>query len=221
MTVTDPEDGTINCNDVKVTFVLGHDTHGHAEQEQHRLHRLPADAGRRRRRTAATCSASSARATPTRAARAGRRSRCSTTTQVQIRQKHQEVENVVTQSGTNTATTTDPAGGGTHRGSLAAGDWLQLNGPFNLHQIDTITFRVADAAAGRTAGSPLAAIEVRQDSITGPILATANLVSTGGTAAWTSQTFPLGSAAPCPASTSCSSCSGRSRAAPPAATCST
>ena len=33
-----------------------------------------------------------------------------TTAQVQIRQKHQEVENVVTQSGTNTATTTDPAG---------------------------------------------------------------------------------------------------------------
>ena len=31
VTVTDPEDATINCNDVKVTFVLGHDTHGHAE----------------------------------------------------------------------------------------------------------------------------------------------------------------------------------------------
>ena len=31
VTVTDPEDGTINCSDVQVTFVLGHDTHGHAE----------------------------------------------------------------------------------------------------------------------------------------------------------------------------------------------
>ena len=29
--VSDPEDGTINCNDVHVTFVLGHDTHGHVE----------------------------------------------------------------------------------------------------------------------------------------------------------------------------------------------
>ena len=69
VTVTDPEDPSINCNDVQVTFVLGHDTHGHAE-EQHRLHRLPADRSPRTSRTAATCSASSARATPTRAARA-------------------------------------------------------------------------------------------------------------------------------------------------------
>ena len=34
VTVTDPEDGTIICADVTVTFVLGHDTHGHAEDEQ-------------------------------------------------------------------------------------------------------------------------------------------------------------------------------------------
>ena len=34
VTVTDPEDGTINCNDVTVTFVLGHETHGHAEQSK-------------------------------------------------------------------------------------------------------------------------------------------------------------------------------------------
>ena len=31
VTVTDPEDGAINCAEVQVTFVLGHDTHGHAE----------------------------------------------------------------------------------------------------------------------------------------------------------------------------------------------
>ena len=38
VTVTDPEDGSINCTDVITTFVLGHDTHGHAEGS-HRLHR--------------------------------------------------------------------------------------------------------------------------------------------------------------------------------------
>jgi hypothetical protein len=78
-----------------------------------------------------------------------------------------------------------------HRGSLADGDWIQLNGPFNLFQINTVAFRVADAAAGRTAGSPLAAVEIHQDAITGPILTTANLVSTGGTAVWSTQTFPI------------------------------
>ena len=31
VTVSDPEDGAINCAEVEVTFVLGHDTHGHAQ----------------------------------------------------------------------------------------------------------------------------------------------------------------------------------------------
>ena len=70
----------------------------------------------------------------------------STTTQVQTRQKRQEVEHVVTQSGTTTATNTD-GGAGVHRNSLASGDWIKLNGPFNLHQIDAITVRYADNAA--------------------------------------------------------------------------
>ena len=30
VTVSDPEDGPIDCSRVEVTFVLGHDTHGHA-----------------------------------------------------------------------------------------------------------------------------------------------------------------------------------------------
>ena len=40
-----------------------------------------------------------------------------TTSQIQIRQKHQEVEHVVTQSGTTTATNTDGTGAGVHRNS--------------------------------------------------------------------------------------------------------
>ncbi|MER7913401.1 hypothetical protein, partial [Streptomyces sp. NPDC096068] len=28
VTVTDPEDGTIDCSRVKVTFIVGHDSHG-------------------------------------------------------------------------------------------------------------------------------------------------------------------------------------------------
>ena len=41
--------------------------------------------------------------------------------------RRQQVEFVVEQSGTNTATTNDPEGGGLHRGSLASGDWIALN----------------------------------------------------------------------------------------------
>ena len=32
MTVTDPEDGPIDCARVAVTFILAHDEHGHAEE---------------------------------------------------------------------------------------------------------------------------------------------------------------------------------------------
>ncbi|MFD3515763.1 PQQ-dependent sugar dehydrogenase [Streptomyces sp. NPDC058657] len=31
VTVTDPEDGTIDCSKVKVTFIVGHDSHGHPQ----------------------------------------------------------------------------------------------------------------------------------------------------------------------------------------------
>ena len=78
-----------------------------------------------------------------------------------------------------------------HRNSLANNDWIKLNGPFNLFQIDSVTIRYADNANGRTVGSPLGAIEVRTGSQTGPIVTTLNLTSTGGTTVWNSLTFPI------------------------------
>jgi PKD repeat protein len=189
VTVTDPEDGPINCNRVEVTFVLGHDTHGHAEASSNGCTGvLPTDEGDVSHGgnvfgviSAVYTDLGGAAGVPA----------LTTQTQHQIRQKKQEVENAVNQSGTNVVATNDPLGGGSHRGSLAAGDWIQLNGPFNLLNINAITFRVADAAAGRVAGSPLGAVELRTGSATGPVVSTFNLVSTGGTAEWTSQTFPL------------------------------
>ena len=125
-----PRGPTFNCNDVTVTFVLGHDTHGHAEGSSHRLHRLPADRPGGRRRTAATCSASSPRATPTRAP--GRtRPPLTTVNQMQIRQKHQEVEHVVTPVRHDDGDQHRRPASGVHRNALANTDWLQLNGPFN------------------------------------------------------------------------------------------
>jgi PKD repeat protein len=190
VSVLDPEDGYAKCEEIQVTFVLGHDSHGHAEQSNTGctgFMQTLADDASHGGNVFGVISASYT----DKGGSGGAAPPLTTVSQVQIRQKHQEVENVAAQSGTNTATTNDPAGGGSHRGSLGSGDWLQLHGPFNLHQIDSVTFRVADTAAGRTAGSPLAAVEIRQDSLTGPILTTANLVSTGGTSVWTSQTFPI------------------------------
>ncbi|WP_028067530.1 ThuA domain-containing protein [Solirubrobacter soli] len=197
VTVTDPEDPSINCSDVQVTFVLGHDTHGHGEFTATGCTGLLPTNAQDVSHGGNVFGVISATYTD-KGGSGGQAPPLSSVSQTQIRQKHQEVEFVVNQSGTNTAANTDN-GAGVHRGSLAAADWIQLNGPFNLFQIDTVSFRVADvqpAANGtpRTVGSPLAAIEVRADSITGPIVTTANLTSTGSTTAaavWSTQTFPI------------------------------
>ena len=34
VTVSDPEDRAVDCTKVEVTFVLVHDTHGHAEENE-------------------------------------------------------------------------------------------------------------------------------------------------------------------------------------------
>jgi PKD repeat protein len=198
VTVTDPDDGTVNCDDVTVTFVLGHDSHGHAEESKTgcsgSLQTIADDVSHGGNVFGVINVRYTDKGGP------GGVPALTTIAETKIRQRKQQVEHAVVQANTNVAANTDE-GVGEHRGSLALNDWIQLNGPFNLQNIDSVTFRVADVAPGgnppgapRTVGSPLAAIEIRQDSITGPILTTANLTSTGSTTAglvWNSQTFPL------------------------------
>ena len=187
VTVNDPEDGAIDCSRVEVTFVLAHDSHGHAEQTvtgcSGVLPTLAEDVSHGGNVWGVVS------ASYTDLGGAGGIPPLTTVDQTNVRQKLQQVEFALNQSGTNTANTTD-VGGGQHRGSLTNNDWIELNGPLNLQSIDSLTFRVADAGA-RTAGSPLAAVQVRQGAVDGPIVLTANLVSTGGTATWQSQTFDL------------------------------
>ena len=188
VTITDPEDGVVDCDDVQVTFVLGHDEHGHAEDSKTgctgSLVTLADDVSHGGNVFGVINVRYTDRGGP------GGVPTLTTIAETKIRQRKQQVEHVVNQSGTNVQANTDE-GSGQHRGSLAPGDWIQLNGPFNLRNINSVTFRVADSADGRTAGSPLAAVELRTGSITGPIVSTYNLTSTGGTGTWSSQTFPL------------------------------
>ncbi len=194
--VTDPEESSINCNDVQVTFVLGHDSHGHAEQTGNGctgfLQTIASDVTH----GGNVFGVVSAQYTD-KGGSSGQAPSLTGFAQNIVRQKRQEVEFVVNQSGTSTATNTDTTGfnGAVHRSGIGATDWLQLNGPIDLFQANSIAFRYADAAANRTAGSPLAGIDLRQDSITGPIVASANLTSTGGTGTWSTMTVPISNAA--------------------------
>ena len=193
VTVTDPEDGAINCSDVQVTFVLGHDTHGHAEAGTTGcsgvLHTDAGDVSH----GGNVFGVISATYTDHGVGHDNVQT-LSTTGQQQIRQKHQEVEFVVNQSGTNTADQhRRPAAGQPGRPSRQPRrrrlDPAERPVQPAEHQLDHLPRR--GHGRGRTAGSPMAAVEIHQDTVTGPIVQTNNLVSTGNATTWTSQTFPI------------------------------
>ncbi|HEX6023421.1 MAG TPA: ThuA domain-containing protein, partial [Solirubrobacter sp.] len=188
VTVTDPEDGAVACEDVQVTFVLGHDEHGHAEESKTgcsgSLQTLEDDVFH----GGDVFGVINVRYTD----KGGRGGVPSLTTiaETKIRQRKQQVEHATSQSGTNVGSN-DDEGGGEHRGSLGNGDWIRLNGPFNLVNIHSVTFRVADNVGDREPGSPLAAVEIRTGAPDGPLVTTVNLTATGGQNVWQSQTFPI------------------------------
>jgi PKD repeat protein len=189
VTVTDPEDGVIDCNRVEVTFVLAHDSHGHAEDTVNGCSGvLPtyAEDASHGGNVWGVVSASY-----TDLGGAGGIPALTTVDQTNVRQKRQEVEFALEQAGTNVQTTSDPDGGSQHRGSLGNGDWIALNGPFNLQNINGLTFRVASSSTQVPAGNPMAAVEVRLDAVDGPLLATATLTSTGNNTTWQSQSVPI------------------------------
>ena len=184
VTVTDPEDGSIDCSRVQVTFVLGHDTHGHAEETRTGCSGvLPTDSDgvSHGGNVFGVVSASY-----TDLGGPGGVPALTTVAQNQIRQKHQEVEFVVNQSGTNTGATID-VGGGLQRTNLSGGDWIQLNGPFNLLNINSITFRTAGGTNGVSSG----AVEIRRDTVDGPIVTTVNILGTANATTYASQTYAI------------------------------
>ena len=100
-----------------------------------------------------------------------------------------EVENVLNQSGTNVAPSTD-VGGGFQRGSLSAGDWMELNGPFNLTNINALTFRVTGGTNGAASGT----VELWRDAINaagGGTLVSSQTITGTAAGTYASQTFPL------------------------------
>jgi len=188
VTVTDPEDGPIDCSRVQVTFVLGHDTHGHAEATTTGCSGvLPTDVDdvSHGGNVFGVISASY-----TDLGGAGGVPALTTVDQKQIRQKKQEVEFAINQSGTNTAASAD-VGGGLQRGGLGTGDWIELNGPFNLLNIDSVTFRTSGGTAGGNAGT----VEIWRDAIDaaggGSLVTSVTIAGTANATTYTSQTYPI------------------------------
>lgn len=173
VTVTDPEDGAIDCSRVNVTFVLVHDQHGHGERGQRRRAPGTAPVGVGDVDAAGEIAAVDAQHV------------------VQLRRQH--VEYVQSASGLQfsgiAAPETDPLGAGQAANQIDNGDWLALNNRYSFDAMDKqITFRFANNQA---AGSLRGLVDVRLDAVDGPSIATCELRATGNNGVYTSQTCPF------------------------------
>jgi cytochrome c len=182
ITVTDPEDGTINCDDVHLQSILGHDTHGHP------LDQYTGCSG-----TVQTTLSSGHddgdnvfavfEASYTDRGGAGGARPLTGRSQAILQPKHKQAEffsatgRVAGSTGNGTPgvqaeTAADPQGGFQDIGFIEDGDWWSFD-PVNLTNIDAIRFRAASGATGGT-------IEVRTGAPDGALVGSVAVPATGG-----------------------------------------
>ncbi|MPZ82544.1 MAG: carbohydrate-binding protein [Actinophytocola sp.] len=186
VTVTDPEDGAIDCERVTVTFVLGHDGHGHGQGSTTGCTGTlptPADGGDH----AGGYLYGGISASYTDLGGGGQPA-LTTIGQSVIQVPRQQAENAQARQGVDTTSTSD-TGGGLHVTGIDPGDHVAFD-PINLGGVDTVTFRYSGGSGG-TVGTPRAGVELRLDSPTGPLVATATLAATSGNNSWASQSVPV------------------------------
>ncbi|RKN28189.1 PQQ-dependent sugar dehydrogenase [Micromonospora musae] len=182
ITVTDPEDGTIDCTKVKMTYVLGHDQHGHQITSQNGCSgtiTIPVDG--EHDYAANIFAIFDAEYTD-----AGG---LTTHTQHILQPRHRQAEHFKTSSGINTFDKA-PAEGGKTVGDINNGDWIAFE-PYQVGNVTSFTARVSSAGAGGT-------LQLRTGSATGTVIGSATVPVTGG---WETFTTVTGTVANPPAGT--------------------
>ena len=193
VTVTDPEDTSINCATVQLQAILGHDTHGHP------LNQYTGCNG-----TVTTTLSSGhsegdnvfyvLEASYTDNGGAGGASPLTTRSQVILQPKRKQAEFFSNTGRTATGkgndapgvaveTGADSAGGGNNVGFIQDGDWWSVE-PASLANITAIRLRASSASAGGVE-------EIRWNSPTGTLLGSATIPSTGGWQTYTDVTVNL------------------------------
>jgi len=186
VSVTDPEDGTVDCTKVTVQAILGHDQHGHPlDQYQGCTAKV---------QTTLSSGHSEGdnvfyviEASYTDKGGAGGSSPITGRSQVILQPKHKEAEFFSTTGrtadgqGTDTAgvtveATTDPTGGGSSAAFIQDGDWWSFD-PVALDNVTGASFRVAAGGSGGT-------LELRRNSPTGTLVGSVAIPSTGGWQNW-------------------------------------
>ncbi|UQU65675.1 PQQ-dependent sugar dehydrogenase [Couchioplanes caeruleus] len=184
ITVTDPEDTSIDCAKVKMTYVLGHDSHGHQITSQNGCTgsiTIPVDG--EHDAAANIFAVFDAEYTD-----AGG---LTTHTQHTLQPRHRQAEHYKTSSGVDAITKTQAEGGRTV-GNIDNGDWIAFE-PYRLDNATSFTARVSSGGAGGT-------LQVRTGSPTGTILGSATVPVTGGWETFTDVTGTI-SGAPAAAGT--------------------
>ncbi|MFF9092190.1 PQQ-dependent sugar dehydrogenase [Streptomyces sp. NPDC014802] len=168
--VTDPEDGkAIDCSKVTVTFVLGHDSHGHPLTSATGCSgtiQTSADGGHDE--DANIFGVFDAQYTDN---GGGGQAPLTTHARHVTQPKHRQAEHFGNSSGVDVITK-DTAHGGRTVGNIDNGDWISFT-PYVLSNATKITARVSSGGAGGT-------LEVRAGSPTGTLLGTAAVPVTGG-----------------------------------------
>ncbi|WP_344322152.1 PQQ-dependent sugar dehydrogenase [Streptomyces macrosporus] len=181
VTVTDPEDGTIDCSKVKVTFIVGHDSHGHPQTSTTGCTgTLQTLADGEHDPNANIFGVIDAEYTDK-----GANGRLALTAHDQhiTQPTHRQAEHYGTSAGVQVVTH-GPAHGGRTVGHIDNGDWISFT-PYALDNATRFTARISSAGAG---GS----IEVRAGSPTGTLLGTATVPVTGGWETFQDVTAALG-----------------------------
>jgi PKD repeat protein len=181
VTVTDPEDGTIDCGQVTLQSILGHETHGHP------LNQYTGCSGVVQTTLSSGHSEGDnvfgvLEASYTDHGGAGGAAPLTGRAQVILQPKRKQAEffsatgRVPDGTGTGSPgvtpeTASDPQGGFQDIGSIEDGDWWSFD-PANLAGIDTIRFRAASASTGGT-------IEVRAGAPDGTLVGSVAVPNTG------------------------------------------
>jgi Carbohydrate binding module (family 6)/PKD domain len=175
VTVSDPEDGTIDCSKVSVTYLLGHDSHAH---------QITSSTGCTGQITIPVDGEHDAAANIYGVFDAAYTDKGGLTSHSlrTLQPRHRQGEHFTAQSGVQLADHAAAEGGRT-AGHIENNDWISYT-PYNLSNVNGITARVASAGAGGT-------IEVRTGSPTGTLLGSVAVPVTGSWETFTNVTGTL------------------------------
>ncbi|MVO87195.1 carbohydrate-binding protein [Streptomyces sp. p1417] len=183
VTVSDPEDGPVDCSKVKVTHILGHDSHGHPVTSANGCEgTLQTSADGEHDPNANIFGVFDAEYTDK-----GANGQPALTTHDQsvTQTRHRQGEHYGDSKGVSVINHT-PAHGGRTVGDIHNGDWVSFK-PYILSNATKLTARVASAGSGGT-------LEIRSGSADGTLLGSAKVDPTGSWETYTDVSTPIAGA---------------------------